>query len=82
MRPIKKTMTSNTVIQIREIRLIAIATGKGIMVDKYKVIVPSRIPSPPGAKIAIKPMVHDKIYATATANIIVSGSGYIEQIKK
>lgn len=60
-RPMKNIAISNTVIQTRAIKLIAIANGVGIIGDKRRDIVPSRTPKPAGAKITIKPTIQDNV---------------------
>ena len=60
-KPIKKTAISKIVIQTREIKLIAIASGVGITVESIKVSTPSRTPNPEGAKRTTNPMIHDNV---------------------
>ncbi|GAI73024.1 unnamed protein product [marine sediment metagenome] len=66
---------SNNVIQMRAIKLIAIAKGAGKIGNKSSVIIPSLTPNPPGAKITTKPVIQDKIYAADNVNIFEMGIG-------
>ena len=67
--PTKNTIISNTVIQIREIKLTAIARGVGRIDDNNTVITPSLTPNPEGAKSTTKPMIHDRVCAPASVKI-------------
>ena len=60
-RPMKNIAISNTVIQTRAMKLMAIAKGVGIIGDKRRDIAPSRTPKPPGVKITMKPIIQDNV---------------------
>ena len=63
-------MISKTVIQIRAMKLIAIASGVGRIGDNKILIMPSLTPNPPGAITTIKPTIHESVYAAARLNIL------------